>query len=335
MSTPKSLILYKLSKESTARITGSFLDTQDLINVSKTCRQTRKLFQPLWAVKIAQTLLKHVLNADPKKVKEILDIIQSRSKEFNECIILMRVSVREETWSKSQKKMIVKREWNKINAIEAAALSGNTFLLNRLLLYISKELRPMAAVQLQDILKRGPDAENGVYLAPFKTLINAYQNYLDQYLIDRNNYEVLNCLWLKIGTCQSLLPAHGLQVFCDQKPHHPILPNTFKNEPKRRCLIPYNPDDDEYECDLDVGGLGIDYSLFKGSLWSIRTRSWSYVTSTAISDAFPFDLEAIRRLCEVRKSELEYIIKFFLSSASQVENNSEDSIHTRDLCVIF
>ena len=240
---------------------GSFMTAQDLGRASTACSDTKKLFETSLAEKREEELLKHVLKANPKKVKEILASIHcgKETKEVKECIVLKRKQGKEEYFSNSYQKMICIREWQSISPLEAAAWAGDNFLVQELLKHVPKELYPEAAKQLQAIRDRKDTEENGGYLAPFTALLKAYKEYTDRYnapLDAQDDLKTLNELWLtRIGACQRRLSAYGLQEFCDKKLQNPI--PEFKKEPERTCILC-----DNSEVDLD--SCGSIYSLYKG-----------------------------------------------------------------------
>ena len=211
-------------------------------------------------------------------------------------------------------KIVCKRKWGHISPLEAAALSGDNFLVNILLEQVPPHLKREAALQLRGVLNRTGYAENGGYLAPYKALIKAYEEYTSQIgaLKRANKWGELQRLWLqRIGLSQRLLPTYGLQEFCDEKPHSPV--PLFNLPPRRSCVF-Y----DESSVDLDA--VGISYSIYKGRRggWAGAGRGWAAVVAAGQ------DLAAFSRLIEVRTSELSNIIETIESKYSK-ENLSDGS----------
>ena len=157
---------------------------------------------------IAHELLQYVLDANPEAVKAFFERNKKEKEEKTEkaeksdkkCPVLTRTCGREEYISlqkidnEHQKvdensrivrdkktgklvKIVCKRKWGHISPLEAAALSGDNFLVNILLEQVPPHLKREAALQLRGVLNRTGYAENGGYLAPYKALIKAYEEY--------------------------------------------------------------------------------------------------------------------------------------------------------------
>lgn len=301
-----------------ANLTGSFLALRDLTRVSTTCKDTLVLFRKPLEDKIAEELLQQVLNANPQKVLAILTSFRPRLD--GNSIILKQVRGKEESWSKSQNKMILKRTWNNgISPLEAAAWGGDNFLVKLLLKYLPNKQNLIAAEQLIGIKNRKATDENGGYLAPFKALDNAYKEYLESFeaLYAARNWNKLNALWLAMGLYQGYLCTYGLQEFFDEKPHDPT--PLFNKEPKRSCLFSDNSE-------VDIGSLGVNYSLYKvAGAAGVATAAgaWEAMSAKGWDRALFLDAAACRRLCEVRTSELDKIIELLIKpEQAYVENNA-------------
>lgn len=333
MSTPTPLIFNYVTRD-IANITGSFLEPQDWINVSKAGKGTRDLFKALgptkMTIKITEMLLKAVFEGDPEKVKAILAFSRSNnaSFKFNECIVLKRVKGKEEYESKSQKVMVCKREWKSISPLEAAAWAGDIFLLMELLNFLPEAFKTTAAEQLKRILDKTATGENGDFLAPFIDVLKAYEKYNTQYdaLYVAKAWKKLCELWLDIGKCQRLLPNYGLQEFCDVKPHSPL--PTFAEAPKRSLRL-------REDGDVDLDALGVLYTLYKGMcnggymLTAEKVRGWR---SAPVRDFL-----AMSKFIKVRTSELERIIKWLLDPKAPLwvlKDASKDTQNSHNRCVI-
>jgi hypothetical protein len=308
--------------------TGSFADTKDLSSAYQASKGCQWLFSQALIEKkekkLAAELLRHVFDANPKAVQEFLAQIPPNLK----CIILIKSCANEGYYSKKQEKMVCTRTWPEVSPLEAAALTGDNFLVLELLAYMLKRLRHQAvdvqtslrlqaAAQLEAILNRLETAENGDYLAPFKALIKAYQEFIKEYpaLYAADNWAKIDELWDFVGEMQQRLSTYGLQEFCDEKPFSP-LPN-FKQAPTRSCLL------DGEALDLDSIGAGSFMALYKagdgaGGVRGVRgVRRWC--------GGARLDLAAISRLCEARPLELRNIIKSLREPMLVAEDVSMDT----------
>lgn len=95
--------------------------------------------------------LSDVFNANPAKVEEFF------TKPFaDKKMVLTKTSYREEYFSNKLQKSFCFRHWKAVSPLQAAALSGDNFLVMKLLGYIiqNDELRLDALQQLQDVFNR-------------------------------------------------------------------------------------------------------------------------------------------------------------------------------------
>lgn len=289
-----------------AVLTGTLLKTAEL---SQLHRSNKRL----------KTDLQASMN-DKKKASELLDIVFNKPscksvKEWLEknklstgkSFALVRTNGQEIYFSKRQNKMIVKRTRPDISPLEAAAISGDNFLVRTLLAFVPYNQKQEAALQLQRI------RNSKEYLEPFYTLQKAYKEFIEQYpiLTAAHKGKKRDMLELQIGLCQRLLPTYGIQEYNDDKPFSPL--PSFDKEPKRSCLYGDNSD-------VDLDHLGSSCILYKGlaarcaagALWCAwRVQGRGAVRGAGVSR---LDSAAISHLCEARASELDSIIKSLLNS---------------------
>jgi hypothetical protein len=268
------------------------LEINDIASLIKTSHRSYVLFQEPLLKARTEMLLQAVLDAKP----DYVELFVRDALTIHECIILKKVSGKEEYYSKCEDKVICKREWKSISPLQGAALMGDNFIVKKLLQYIPNHLQNDAAKQLQHVLDRKNSDENGSYLAPFKTLINAYTEYNEHFgiLYHANKWDKLNELWTTIAESQRLLPAYALQEFTNHIPFKPI-PN-FDVAPNRYGMGLTNCSQ------LDLGMLSSKYLY---ALYKSHLNGAQYECQL---DGKP-DCAAIERLYEIRKSELKNIIK--------------------------
>lgn len=335
---------------------GPGLDVKSLRDVLQVSKAIRANFSKAMENKKEEELLHQVLNANPKKVMDMLALLLS-AKTDKDCIVLKRLSSQEdyesisqdkaekENHDKSEKesqdksknelvqnkseqdkhkneqdkkasKIVRKRKWKAISPLEAAAWCGDNFLVQILLEYVPLKQKKEALEQLEGILNRKATEENGGYLAPYNALMQAYEKYINSHEVMEGTATMskeaaaemqkeLDRLWLQIGACHRLLPAYGLQEFCDKKPHDPV--PDYAKEPSRGYLVNEN-------ASLDLDALGVKYSLFKkeGDHEACTCSNGIGIRWSAGSDH-----AAIRHLLEVRTSELKNIIKSLSAVASE------------------
>lgn len=300
----------------------SFLIGTDVLHFSNTCKKANKLSNN---EDLAKIMLHLILNPHEKNVKKLRDMIgklviekdkeiknQSEKLVLSTCSVLIRTKGQEEyetegSYFKAKQKFI-KRNWINVSALEAAAWSGDIFLVRDLLKCVPKDFYHEAIAQLQKVLKE--KLEHGEYLATFKTLIQSYQEFIKEYKEPKKNWKKLDKMWLTIGICQRFLSTYGLQEFCDAKLHDPL--PKFDKEPTRTCKH----------------GDGLNINLVRiGSIYTLYKRNHQPVAYREARDADRValvDMAAIKRLCEVRTMDLENIIKSLEDSLKQ-ENTSNRS----------
>jgi hypothetical protein len=101
MSTPVTFFRWKNLPQDPATHMSSYFDIKDLIATSKTSKNCQWLFRkPLYEKKLAAELLRHVFDASPKALKELLSQI---SPDFG-YVVLTKSSSKEEYYSDKQKK---------------------------------------------------------------------------------------------------------------------------------------------------------------------------------------------------------------------------------------
>lgn len=334
--TPKSLSLIESQSAALTKLSGSFLKDFELKRLLTTCKQFKEqLTNPLIDRKKAKELLGHVLKADPKMAKEVL--LQHKDKSESGSIVLIRVKQGKEEYVQKSKEImhpgnfwysyipqeiICKRKWTNISSLEAAALSGDNFLVKDLLEFVPENQYKEALRQLIGVRDRDENAENGKYLSAFSALRNAYKDYID--LNNTNDLTVAENwnkwgrkgdeLWEKLGEAQKKLPTFALQVYCDPKtPFHPI--PDFTREPVRSCQmygVCQSGELDLSSIGFGAGGYGTGYALYRawgsgGVGMSGKTKNEFPCERTHMWCA-PIDSLAIDKLYEVISSGLNQII---------------------------
>lgn len=335
-ATSQSLILNqaKVAKE----LEASFLDLKELESLSLSCKPFHSLFQDIVTKKKkVSELLSYIFNAKPKEVKKFLEeearfIIPTKLKSSSDsklikdarhfCLVLTRSSCLEERYSHTQKKSRTVRTWGNISPLESAAWCGDNFLVFELLAHTPQSEWHIAADQLQGMLDRKETAENGVYLAPFKELLKAYEAHIEQVtyrdvptdICELYDINMLYKLWDNILQNQRLLTAYGLQEFCDPKHFEPV--PCFDKEPNRSCLL-----DKVYPCMKNSHILDIDAITFEAAL---AKSSWKPFLGHGLGMVRKWvrdDSAAIRKLCEVRTEELRNMIRELRKSS--IEETAE------------
>jgi hypothetical protein len=255
----------------------------------------------------AEELIKQVLNAEPKKVKESLgESLSLKSAFSNSSVVLIKTDGTETYFSKRKNKLVPKRQWKNISPLQAAALSGDNFLVKVLLNHVPDHLKMEAAQQLKEIRYRAD------YLAPFKALIKAYQDHIQQIpaLHAERNWKKMDALWEEIGEKQKNLPAYGLQEFCNISAHAPS--PDYSEEPRRSCVFMGGK-----ELNLDIIGKKTRQALFKGYLpiASIMSGNGLYSDIDKVSSAISLEAAAIEKLVALRTKELDEIIQLLLKES--------------------
>jgi hypothetical protein len=235
-----------------------------------------------------------------------------------------------------------KRLWDNISPLEAAAWTGDIFILRELLVYIPKSQYQNAISQLQGMLDRKETEEHGGFMAPFRALLKAYEAFNkihilvrvgsngDYFVPDKPKNEPfrkkLDELWYQVWLCQKNLPTYGLQEYFN-KAFNPI--PTFKKEPKRTCYAAASI----WSFDLD----GIDrrgLALYNGRVKTGHDQdtgeTLTYVGAWLGRSEWgdPGDSLAIARLYEVRTLELINIIS---NLKQQILTKDSDSIEPKQI----
>lgn len=211
-------------------------------------------------------------------------------------IALIRTKGKEGYYSEKIKDMRYKREWGNISALEAAAISGDNFLVQTLLSSIPDHQKYEAGLQLQKIRHLVE------YLKPFQDLQKAYQTFIETHskLTAEGKWDELETLDFRIGMFIKWLPTYGLQEYCDDKPFNPI--PDFNKEPRRSCLS-----SDSFQVNLDLV-VGRDFIFYKAPC-GLGMRWFPHAERLAI---YKLELAAIKHLCELRTAELDNHIETLL-----------------------
>lgn len=352
---PGNMIVIKTDKsinkfvKNTTGIISSFLRMQELGRFFITSKQIHNNLKSAVdkKVKKASELLSIVLN-EPS-CKKVQEWIENNKSDDSIGLSLIKTNGEEGYFSKIGKQMICNRVWENISPLQAAACSGDHFVLIKFLFYILKEEirtkdstnRLNAAKQLQEII------ETYKYLISFKSLLEAYEFYISYREtvlenvkwddIDNNMWDQFHRYWENVCRFQKRLSRYGLQEFCDTYTTFCPIP-TFKSEPDRGELYvrffknPLNLDmlGQSWTKSLDLHGenkVTIFLGLLKGS---------SYCAS--LEEEFSMakqDFDALKSLCNRRESEIKNIIKalfegyenadvFVKDFLSQEETNREN-----------
>lgn len=301
MSTPKTSLSPILNQaKDMLTFQTSFLEVKELASLTQSCKQFHTQFsKALFNKKKASILLKHVFDADPKKVQEFLSI-EPKYVGKDECVVLTKSCCLNEGYVQpGSKETSQKRVWKNISPLEAAAWCGDNFLVKELLAYVPETQHYKAAKQLQSILDRKETEENGIYLAPIRDLIKAYKTYMQTISI-AEQARLSNPLWTEIGAAQCRLPVYGLQEFCDKKSFNPV--PDFNSEPSRSCLCKPALE--------DMPILDADSRLSNNVLYKVSNDFVCYILHGEYAyHICEHDSAAFIHLCEVRTSELREIIK--------------------------
>ncbi len=233
------------------KLTCTMLESHEIIQLSKTSKYFHFFSKQELAERkfVSEELLLHVFKANPVKITEFFT--KANSKKIH---VLTRTCSLEGYYKKILEKYICVRYWRNVSPLQAAALCGDNFLVINLLSYIAdnNSLRLVAAKQLEEVLNRTTKireelakkekksaadehcnldskikqkrtkttsevspADHAEYLAPFKKLLHAYNNFIIKHsrLSAKGKWDTLENLWEKIGDYQNELSSYGLQEF--------------------------------------------------------------------------------------------------------------------------
>ncbi len=264
MSTPKPLIF--TPSIDILKLQGSFLDIKSLHELSRTCKQFRDLHQkPLKSVE----LLDCVVNINEVKKQRIIAILSSLSLEARAIILeptIHYITVEARALKQGRTR------FNHTSPLQAAAICGDLFSVNRFLQALPPQLNPQAKAQLQEV------RDHREFLSFLADLDRAYQVYIDHYqaLKDANidSYEKLKAAnqldtiktnFEQIGEKQKMVSNFVLQLFCRRISFAHQKPCTL--EPARDIYIDgYDPKWDALRVTLHNVGTGTYSALIKGWL---------------------------------------------------------------------
>lgn len=344
MAESKKIVEKMLLNRNVENVMKGFLPLSDLAGYSNTSKNKYISSKEALDKAKAKIMLHLVLNSHEENVKKLREMISDSKKSgdlkfqseqiVTTCSVLIRTQGQEEFESATNpddgielgaKQKFVKRKWESVSPLEAAAWSGDIFLVLDLLKHVPKHLYKEAITQLKNVLTE--KLEHGVFLATIKELVISYEVFnavfTEEYNKLNKNWEKIDKVWLeKVGLSLRLLSTYGLQEFCDNRPNANPIPK-FNKEPNRTCTV-------------DLGLLGSKFGLYKGHHcgWGGYTRAEDPMGGTPL---FIGDMAAMKRLCEVRTLNLENIIKSLENSKLiSIEelipnyNQSNEEIETYD-----
>jgi hypothetical protein len=297
--------------------TGSYLDTKNLANLSISCRAYQGLFKKPLEQRKPETLLRHVVDANPKKVKTLLDLFDSKK---NQDLVLQKTNGAERCG----------RKWTNISSLEAAALLGDMFMVKDLLDFVPRNLKSEAAAQLSHALEKKETSENAGYLTPYRKLIRAYEDYIDRYddLYSAGDWQEINRLWIEgVGIAQRMLPIVGLQEICNER--------LFAQSPRFS-----EPPTREYQqCKINFNSLGVDFALYHGKYNGKISEIHMGAAFGNWSQYAQNDLLVINNLCEKRTQQLHLFIEQLLNPEMDLSEETEIDLRSAASsawsCIIF
>lgn len=302
MSTPGTIM--KLSTD-LLKLESSFLDLKSLSEQAKVCRSLRITSRAQLPFAAAAKLLDYVLNINDANRKKILDLIHAPI-ESNKSIILIRADGDVRHFSSKQKKEVIRLREKNVSPLEAAALSGDFFLVKILSDALPDDQKPEAGLQLL-ALKQRQD-----YLSAFFNLQKYYHSYIKD-PTSLKDYRI-SPLWEQVGEGHKKLSNFGLQVFSN--------PVSFESqdldltkEPLRSFHFFEEYFDDEEPnsffrdigMDLDAIGTGTGYALYKVNLSECQHRTGQYYKSISPiwNPPAKSDSKVVDRLCKLIPQQLD------------------------------
>lgn len=272
---------------------SSYLDDKSLTLFSTTCKGALNFFNDSLLIRKAQRLVQLIMAGQFVLVEKYLKLFNED--DLNN-LITLRVIGQEECM----------RLWRKkVSALEFAAWAGDTQLLHLLFCNLSMSYRNIALNQLKGVMNK--DLEHGEHLAPYYSLIAAYEELQAKanMSILGNSQDLENFKKKIVGKHQYDLPIVGLQQFCCPKENWFRKLPSFKVALTRSCLLL----DGTSILPLASSGLGSDFALAKpidGGAGNITTTAFR---ALPLSDL----INGLRYLCQVRQQELINIIAYLES----------------------
>lgn len=264
------------------------LTTRDLINFIKTSRNNRSLFKPLLDVR---KLLHHVVCGEYEAMQVLL--------QENETLIFKKDTITDPSG----------RTFENISPFEYALWALDKHMWTSMLQYIPKgskivenllsQYNTISTKGITYTLKQNTITEKHFN---FDTIINAFNEQVKLVRLkfaSSTDWDVIDRQWVnEVGSAQILLPAHVIYEYCSSK--HFGKQTDFSVQPELIKQF-FNPRTQEYENWLASDSkIGIIFALYKGrnNRCEAHHESRKYLGCEN-------DLQAIKKLSEVRKKDFE------------------------------